>query len=162
RPVEGVLLAIALEFVNVIARKSAVEEKYAGGLDAFARQELANYMEDEHLVRVGFVSTGDAFAFVEELRAAGLLYSDDVAVITGTTSEAPSWLTVGKCEGRSACWLSGQPAGGLIDFETGILLHCRSFATVAEIVRVLCGHGAEVQERRVAGEGRDSVVLDCV
>jgi hypothetical protein len=154
-------LAIALEFVNVIARKSAVEAKYAGGLDAFARQELANYMEDEHLLRVGFMSTSEAFAFVGELQAAGLRYSEDMAVITGDTSEVPSWLTVEECEGRGACWLSGQPAGGLIDFETGMLLRCRSFATVAEIVRVLCGNGAEVRERVVAAEGRDSVVLDC-
>ena len=49
----GERLALAIEFVNVIVRKSAVERCFPGGLDGFARQDLANLTEDEHLVRVG-------------------------------------------------------------------------------------------------------------
>ena len=64
-------MAIPIEFVNVIVRKSAAEKKYSGGLDGLARSDLANYLEDEHLVRVGFMSTREAFCFAEQLEAAG-------------------------------------------------------------------------------------------
>lgn len=162
---EGVPLAIVIEFVNVIVRKSSVEDKYPGGLDQFVRQELCNYVEDEHLVRVGFMSGRDAFGFVKEMEVAGLRYSDDplsdIAVITRSDPAVPSWLTVGECEGYSACWLGGNPPGKLVELDPGMLLRCRAFATVGEIVRVLGRAHAEVRERTGAAECSDSIVLEC-
>jgi hypothetical protein len=70
-------LAVAIEFLNVIVRKSGAEKRYPGGLDRLARFDLANYLEDEHLVRIGFMSSREALDFADELEAAGLRYSDD-------------------------------------------------------------------------------------
>jgi hypothetical protein len=157
-------LAIAIEFVNVIVRKSAVEAKYPGGLDGFVRQQLANYLEDEHILRVGFMSGHDAFRFVEELQAAGLCHADDgasdLAVITWDDTAVPSWLTVGECEGRAACWLSDRPPGRLMDLDPGMLLRCSAFGTIDEIVGVFCRCGAEIRQR-VPAEGSETVLLEC-
>lgn len=83
-------MAVAIEFVNVIVRKSAVESCFPGGLDGFARQDLCNLTEDEHLLRVGFMSGSEASDFVSELEAAGLRYvgpvaESDIAVVNGGT-----------------------------------------------------------------------------
>jgi len=155
-------LAIAIEFVNVIVHKPAVEARFPGGLDGFVRQELCNYLEDQHLVRVGFMSGRDAFAFVKELENAGLCYSDevesDIAVITCGNPALPSWLTVGECEGLTACWLTAQPPGRLVQLDRGILLRCRAFKTVGEIVSVFCDCSAEVRE---GDSVEGSIMLEC-
>jgi hypothetical protein len=157
-------MAVGMEFVNVIVRKSAVEAKYTGGLDGFVRRELPNYLEDEHILRVGFMSTGEAYAFLEELRRAGLWYSDDsssdVAVVTWGDAATPAWLGVGECEGRAACWLREEPPGALVDLDPNMLLRCQAFGSVEELVHVLQRCGAQVRER-VPSEGANTVLLDC-
>jgi hypothetical protein len=153
-------LAIALEFINVIVRKSAIEAKYPGGVDGFVRQDFANYLEDEHILRVGFMSTSEATRFVEELLGAGLRHSDDaasdLAVITWDT--APSWLTVGECEGRGACWLSGMPTGKLVDLDHGIMLRCHKFGAVEDIVDLLRRCGIKVRENMPTGDAETSLL----
>jgi hypothetical protein len=160
-------LAIALQFVNVIVRRSAIERQYPGGLDGFARQDLANHLEDEYLVRVGFMSTRDADGFVNELEAAGLRCSNqgesDVAIWHGFGGAPPPWLTVGECEGREACWLSDGPPGKLVDLDPLMLLRlpAAAFPSLADVVRVLREEGAEVRERSVLLEGKAATILDC-
>jgi len=144
-------LAVALECINVIVRKAAVERRFPGGLDGFARHELigVTLAEDDHLMRVGFMSGSDAFRFVTELEAAGLLYreeddSSDVAVVV-SGGDAPPWLAVGDVNGSPACWASDHPAGELARPEPGFLLRCPRgvYDSLAEVVG---NCGAEVQE----------------
>src|SRR5262245_3429640 len=119
-------LAVAIEFVNVIIRKSAVAQKYPGGLDGLAQLDLANYLEDDHLVRIGFMSTHEAIAFAERIEAAGPGFSmgseSDIAVITSFDEVTPAWLSVGECEGRGACWLGANSPGKLIDIDPCMML----------------------------------------
>jgi hypothetical protein len=100
-------MAVPIEFVTVVARKSAIEATFPGGLEGFARQSLANFVEDDHLVREAFMSTADAYRFVEELSTTGLRYSgdanSDIAVVTTRDTATPPWLATGVCEGRWAC-----------------------------------------------------------
>jgi hypothetical protein len=77
----GYCLAVAIEFVNVIVRTFAVKSRFPGGVDGFARQNLSNRIEDEHLLRVGFMSGSEASDFVFELEAPGQRYLGPVAVI---------------------------------------------------------------------------------
>lgn len=156
-------MAIGLEFVNVIGRKSAVEAKYPGRLDGFVRQDLANYFEDDHLLRVSFMSTREAFDFVEQLTRAGLCYSDDsssdLAVVTAG-GPAPAWLAVGRLEGHPACWLADQPPGRLINFDSGKLIRSRALPRVETIVNILGGCGIDARER-LRAEPAETVSFDC-
>jgi len=153
-------LAVAIEFVNVIIRKSAVQGKYPGGLDGLARRGLSNYLEDDHLVRVGFMSSPEAIGLAERLEAAGLDYAgnggSEVAVITGADEAAPSWLSVGERFGRRACWLSGAPEGELADFDPDVLLRLPRgvFPSLAEVLRAVRQSGADVEEIRRDIEGQ--------
>jgi hypothetical protein len=138
-------VAVLLEFVNDIVRKAAVESRFPGSLDGFARQELANLTEDDHLLRVGFMSTNDALRFVSELELAGLRYceadaSGDIAVLDGISDVVPAWLSLGDVCGTPACWDANHPAGELATPEPGFLLQSsRSvFDSLPEIAK-LCG-----------------------
>lgn len=155
-------MAVEIEFVNVILRKSAVEAKFPGGLDGFVRQGLANYVEDEHILRVGFMSTSDAYGFVEKLHRAGLRDLDEVAPDLAVISddEVPAWLTVGKHEGRAACWLSDRPPGKVIGLDRGMMLRCRAFGTIPEIMGLLSRCGAEVREPEPQVDA-ETVLLEC-
>jgi hypothetical protein len=144
-------LAVAIEFVNVIVRKSAVELSFPGGLDGFARQDIPNLTEDAHLLRVGFMGGSDAFGFVSELQAAGLRYlemdaASDIAVIW-SGSAVPPWLSVGAVNGYSACWASDHPVGELAWSEPGFLLRCPRavYNSLAQIVGQ-CGAEAVAAE----------------
>jgi hypothetical protein len=160
-------LAVAIEFVNVIVRKSAAETKYPGGLDGLARLALANYLEDEYLVRVGFMSAHEAFGFAEQLEAAGLRFSvdgeSDIAVITWGDSETPPWLSVGECDGRGACWLRGCAPGKLVDIDPCMMLRWAApiLPSVEDVVQALRRGGADVRKRTVNTEERGTVLLDC-
>lgn len=160
-------MAIAIEFVNVIVRKSAAERKYPGGLDGLARLDLGNYLEDDYLVRVGFMSTGDAIGFAEQLEAAGLRLSEDgesdIAVITWSDAERPPWLSVGDCEGRAACWLGDCAPGKLVDVDPCMMLRWAPpiLPSVEDVVRILRQGGAEVRERAPNTEEPSTVLLDC-
>ena len=142
-------MAVAIEFVNVIVRKSAVERCFPGGLDGFARQDLANLTEDDHLLRVGFMSGGEAFRFASELEPAGLRYleldaASDIAVVW-SGSAVPPWLSVGTVNGYPACWASDHPVGELTWPEPGFLLRCpRAVYNSLPVVVRQCG--AEVHE----------------
>ncbi len=121
-------MAVAIEFVNVIIRKAAVERSFPGGLDGFACQDLPNLTEDEHLLRVGFMSGSEAFRFTSKLEAAGLCHinsgaASDIAVIWGG-SDVPPWLSIGYVNGYSACWASDHPVGELAWPENGFALRC--------------------------------------
>jgi len=137
-------LAVALEFVNVIVRKVVVERSFPGGLDGFARLGHPNLTEDDLLLRVGFMSGGDALRLVSELEAAGLRHDEsdagaDIAVIWGG-SPVPPWLTVGAVGGHWACWASGHPPGELALPEPGFLLRCPRpvYHSLPEVLR-RCG-----------------------
>jgi hypothetical protein len=158
-------LAVAIEFVNVIVQKIAVEHRFPGGLDGFARQDLANLTEDDHLLRVGFMSGSDAFGFVSELQVAGLRYleldaASDIAVVW-EGSAVPPWLSVGSVNGCRACWASEYPPGELVWPEPGFLLRCPRavYGALAELVHQ---YGAEVREVASRAEPESLGELRCV
>lgn len=159
-------MAVAIEFVNVFVRKSAAEMKFPGGLDGVARLDLANYLEDEHLVRVGFMSAREAFGFAEQLEAAGLRFSEgvesDIAVVTWD-GETPPWLCVGECDGRGACWLHDAAVGKLVDIDPCLMLRWAApiLPSVEDVVRTLRQVGAHVRERARNIEEQGTVLLDC-
>lgn len=141
-------MAVALEFVNVVVRKAAVECLFPGGLDGFARQDLPNLTEDDYLLRVGYMSGGEALDLASRLEAAGLRHtgSDDASdlAVIWDGAPVPAWLTVGAVGGYWACWASDQPAGELALPEPGFLLRCtrQVYDSLPEIVR-RCGADAQ-------------------
>lgn len=70
-------MAIELEFINLVVRKSTLEEKYQGGIEQF-RKDLPNrsLREDEDLVRFGCMNWNDLKHFTDIIVAKGLEYKD--------------------------------------------------------------------------------------
>jgi hypothetical protein len=70
-------MAIKLEFINLVVRKSTLEAKYTGGLAQF-KEDLPNQSlrEDEHLIRFGCMNWRDMEHFMDIIIAKGLEYKD--------------------------------------------------------------------------------------
>jgi hypothetical protein len=157
----GKPLAVAIEFVNVIVRKAAVESRFPGGLDGFARQDLPNLTEDDHLLRVGFMSGSDAFGFVSELEAAGLDGESDIAVVVGSDSAVPPWLSAGLIDGHPACWASNFPAGEVAWPELGFMFRCPR--AVYELLPALIRQcGAEAHQDTIGVAPETLARLRCI
>lgn len=111
-------MAVPIEFLTLIFRKSELAE-FPGGLDAFARVcDAPTYLEDEHLVRVAFMSNADADALLDRvfdvLPAERLSYV--VLDLRPDPSELPSWLD----RDRGSVWLAGTDPGPLVQLPRGI------------------------------------------
>ncbi len=120
------VMAVEIEFANVIIRKPALVAKFPGGLDGFAASDLPNYIEDDNLVRVGFISSGEALNLAGQLAQHGLTFNEtaqsDVAVVQHDSY--PNWLTIGPVGNLIGCWLIGTDPGSLIKGTNGFLLRC--------------------------------------
>ena len=64
-------MALGVEFASVVVQVAQADRTLPGGLNEFAPTQH-NYIEDEHLFRVGFMSTGEAGALVDHLLSLGL------------------------------------------------------------------------------------------
>src|SRR5690242_14912761 len=98
-------MAVGIEFANVILRKSAMEEHVPGGVDTIAQLSLPNFAEDEHLVRIGFMSTAEAIALmqqIEDLAATPIVPGKAVAIVQWEDLPYPAWLTVGVVDNDTA------------------------------------------------------------
>jgi tetratricopeptide (TPR) repeat protein len=112
-------MAVLIEAISVVVRREAVEARFAGGMPALLRT-IPNQTAcgDADLIRVGFMDTSDADAYVDALQAGGLMYrrddtTVDLAVVIqrkGPTRASP-WLEYADIEtdGKklSVCWLAG-------------------------------------------------------
>ncbi len=114
-------MSVFLEFSNVIVRRSAVQRSYPGGLAQFERDiPNASYCADQHLVRVGFMSSRDAEAFVEKLEERGLRVSSDddsdICVVDHSGPTGPcGWLRFELDDQFHArCWWAGDEPGGFV------------------------------------------------
>jgi hypothetical protein len=136
-------MAVALEYANVIIKKAALQEQYAGGVDAVARLEIPNFVEDEHLVRIGYMSTGEALGLADRLHEGGLDTRNALAIVE-SDGEVPEWLAVGEVGGRWACWLASAPPGEVMEFEARFILGCPGSA-YKEFPRVCEQHGIQVR-----------------
>jgi hypothetical protein len=71
-------MAVLVEGISVIFRVDAIEEKYPGGWEGFARDCPNNSLcADGDLARVGFMSPKDTNRFVSLLSSRGLTYLDN-------------------------------------------------------------------------------------
>ena len=118
-------MAVLVEGISVIVRRSAIDSEYAGGWPGFL-SEVPNptLCYDDDIVRIGFMEPSEVEAFVRHLERNGLRFLDedtaiDIVVVdqqTGLTTGC-DWLEFGKLnfgkEGKvSACWLYEGPRMG--------------------------------------------------
>lgn len=130
------IVAIALEFANVIIRKSMLDREHPDGIEAMLCLDLPNFVEDQHLLRVGYMSTREAVDLINTLSASGVDTASYAALIT-SESDLPGWLTAGIIDGRFACWLSGEIPGTVVEFIPGFLLRCprQLYRQIDELLR---------------------------
>src|SRR5262249_28396254 len=97
-------MAIELECANVIVRIRALEARYPGGLTAY-RDDCPNnsYLQDDHLTRVGFMSTAEAEQYLGQVALRGLHVTDDpntsdALIIRSNRAPIPTchWLVTGE------------------------------------------------------------------
>lgn len=114
------IMAVLVEAISVIVRRSAITQRFKGGWAAFLNAiPNATGCHDDDLARVGFMSPDGVQAFVSELEAGGLIFrrdgqAVDIAVVDqvrGPTVPAP-WLEIGTIElphiKVKACWPAGS------------------------------------------------------
>jgi len=113
-------VAVLAEFLNVIVPVRALEERYPGGVEGYARAcPNQTFCRDEHLTRIGFMSPADVESFVTSLITdTSLRLRDggrfvDIAVVdTLFGPSAPcAWLEFGVRDDCPQCWLSGTEPG---------------------------------------------------
>lgn len=147
-------MAVEIEFVNVIVRKASLAAKYPGGLDAFVSTDLPNYIEDDHLVRVGYMSTREAWDLSDRLSRYGLSCDGTQADIVVVQRDAsPGWLTIGHLENSTACWLAETDPGALVKCSHGFILRCprtllNQLETVFEAMGVFVSRSAPDSKER--------------
>ena len=68
-------MAVLVEAISVLIKRSAVDEKYSGGWDAFV-QDVPNrtFCADSLLARVGFMSPDDVETYIIDLEKKGFIY----------------------------------------------------------------------------------------
>lgn len=113
-------MAIYLEFITVVVRKDAIDQRFPHGLAGFEKLfRKKTYTSDEHLAGVGFMGPPDVKRFVETLESMGLTFLEDgecrdLAVVdrwVGPTAPCP-WLEEGAWEDAGRiCWLAGTEPG---------------------------------------------------
>ena len=109
-------MGVLVEALNVIVPCPVLEGKYVGGVRAYAGDcPNRTFCCDGHLTRVGFCAPADVAAFVNRLKARGLVLVDgeqfrELAIVDeyrGPTAPCP-WLEGGRHEaGFSVVWLKG-------------------------------------------------------
>ena len=100
-------MAIRIEFINLIIRKSTIETKYKGGLEKFIK-DIPNqsFREDKELVRLGCMNSSDLERFIDLTLERGLEYkekdTDDFVIINSYSglSWEVAWLEHNFVE----CW----------------------------------------------------------
>lgn len=71
-------MAILIEGITVIVRRPAVEERYAGGLEAFAAAAPTPLVcLDDDLIAVAFMDPGEAEEYCTGLAEAGIRFGDE-------------------------------------------------------------------------------------
>ncbi|NOU29755.1 MAG: hypothetical protein HOO96_17760 [Polyangiaceae bacterium] len=153
-------MAVVLEFANVVVRKAQLEAHVAGGVDLVLASQPPNFSEDEHLVRVGFMSTAEAVALVDYLVRAGLPQTavpETVAIVQLADQPYPTWLEVGPVDEHAAAWLAGSTPGKVALFRSAAVLVLPAGAS-SEVHPVLEASGATVREAHVSA-GADAELL---
>jgi hypothetical protein len=118
----GIIMAVLVEGISVVARRDAIDERHSGGFDAFLEAVPTQlFAADDEIAVVGFQSADDAEAYCEVLAEAGISFGDeddesvaaDVAVVDqfeGVLTDTP-WLECARfdfdSEGHeiTVCWL---------------------------------------------------------
>ncbi len=147
-------MAVVLEFANVVVRKAQLESHAPDGVELVLASQPPNFTEDEHLVRVGFMSTADAVALVDYLVRAGLPESavpEKVAIVQFAELPYPSWLEVGPVDEHVAAWLAGSTPGKVAPFRSAAILVLPVGAS-SEVRPVLEASGANVRETHASAD----------
>ena len=133
----------------MVAVKSAIERIYPHGLDGFAVAQ-PNYVEDDHLLRVGFMSTAEAADLLKKLQQ---LDKAALAALIVRPGQIPTWLETGVVEGTTAVWLAGREPGPLVRAIHGFA--ARGSPAVLDALALLADDGAITVERRSDSVGNE-------
>lgn len=120
-------MAVLIEALSVVAKRSSIDNKYVGGWEAFVAAVPNNTLcYDDQLARVGFMVGKDAEEYVRHLELNGLTHLDQgkpvdiagVSQVSGLVMEC-DWLEFGHMElddpgERVAyCFASGSNTAGI-------------------------------------------------
>ena len=146
-------MAIVIRFNAIIVRKSSIEAKYPGGLDAYRSFYLPNganfYYEDRHLI--AHTSMGAFYGVYDRLFANGLAASQGGASLDSCGANQMDgldrncqWLEAEPVGGLPVCWVRDSPPGFVTDFKSRRFVH-RVSATSCPRCGVILGIGAAAE-----------------
>ena len=71
-------MAVLIEAISVVVKRSSVNEKFSGGWQAFV-DDVPNdtFCADDEIARIGFMSPADVESYIQHLEALGLTYLRD-------------------------------------------------------------------------------------
>ncbi len=102
-------MTIKLACYSIVSKKSTIEEKYRGGLASFTKSySVWGLTQDEHLVKISFMSIDDIYSVVDEIVGCGLGYdraknqSNDFVIADKYTG--PFWNVDWLEFGHKECW----------------------------------------------------------
>ena len=167
-------MAVLVEAISVVVRRTAIDAKFPGGWAAFAAHAPNRTLcADGEIARLGFMSPADVEIFVRALEQAGLTHLDgdtavDLVVVDQMSGPAsPSgWLEFGHVEltGRggkvAACRLAGSRVASIMlpegwEYE-GSLSHTYGFIPAGEVDKSLeflrHENGVDVFLNRLTGQ----------
>jgi hypothetical protein len=121
-------MAVLIEVLCVIVRRSTIDEKYPGGWEKFeADHQTLPFCADDKIMRLGFTSPLEMRSVIRELEKFGFAYlkdgnSADIAIVDQSRGfMAPcDWLEYGHVtigDGRTkvaACRLAGCPVKSIV------------------------------------------------
>lgn len=112
-------MSVVCDSTSVIVRCDVVEAKYPHGIGGFESDAPnGTYCSDGSIARIGFMTPGNADAFIERLTELGFTFLDggefvDIAVVDEHAGlERPCWwLQTAQIPGIRIACLAGQPVG---------------------------------------------------
>ncbi len=110
-------MAVPIEFCTAVFLKEQISARFPDGLDGlFLFCDSDAYLEDDYLVRISFMATGDAIALVDRIadRLKAVAAEPLVFAIVDhsvTPKNLPPWLSVGNVAGTHSAWFTGMPPG---------------------------------------------------
>ena len=160
-------MAVLIEGISVVVPVDVLEEKYPGGLDAYANDcPNQTFCCDGELTRVGFMTPVDVGAFINALEQKGLEpFGDncwnDVAVVDqqSTRTTAPcAWLSSGrKFDGPAFACMNDQKDGPI---EIHVPLEWKFEGSLSQQPNFVPSEEMKDRVQFLRSEGMNDVYLD--
>ena len=154
-------MAIVLEYASLFVRRVTLEASYPGGFDGFwADCRSSSFVADDHLARVGAMSSRDLGWIAADVRRRAPAITDREIAIATREGSTQRWLVVGAIESSVSVWLADTEPGPLFAACASEMLMQGDDAPPAADVAMRVGSLRPLGERVLVTRGEAGIELD--